>query len=667
MPVTPALPPEPETEAPVRRWTKAAVAGAVLLTVLLSLLSWRSAEQATESAYGVAYTERVMTVLESTLRHSLDVETGGRAFAETGSAPFLQPYQSGREAVVQDLHALHLLLVTEDQLQRLNVVEVNANNQVECMEQVVATRQSTGKIPALPLFAKGKRSMDAIRITVAQMQGVERASLASRVQLARDARHSSLVVMTLASLLGVIFLCTAGARVSREIGISARARVEIKALNADLERRVEHRTAALQSEIAVRKQSEARQAQQAKELRHSQQALEIETLRLQSVLDSMVEGLIAADEHGNVILWNAAAAKILGPPAANLPFQEWSAQYGLFLPDTITPIPSGETPLERTLRGQTGATEIFVRHSGTHPGRWLETNGSHLIDKDGVVRGGVLAFRDITRRRTDELVIRKLNEDLEERIAERTRELQVTNDELETFSYSVSHDLRAPLRHISGFSRILAKDIGPALTANAREHLQVIENAVHRMGLMIDALLNMAVLRRQPLRLEHHELNGIVDDVIAILQPDCRGRDVEWRVGKLPALACDAILMAQVLQNLLGNALKYSRGRARTVIEVDSIQQPGKPAIIFVRDNGAGFDMKYAERLFAVFQRFHTESEFEGTGVGLATVHRIIQKHGGMIWVEAEPDQGATFYFALQTTDQIVMTQKALASATTTP
>jgi light-regulated signal transduction histidine kinase (bacteriophytochrome) len=304
-----------------------------------------------------------------------------------------------------------------------------------------------------------------------------------------------------------------------------------------------------------------------------------------------------------------------------------------------------------------------LRHDGLDQGLWLEAIGSPLIDKDGVMRGGVLAFRDITRRKTDELEIRKLNEDLEDRIAKRTKQLQVTNHELEAFSYSISHDLRTPLRHIAGFSRILVNDFGPAMAVEAREHLQRIEDAVSRMGLLIDALLKMAVLRRQPLQLDHSELNPIVDQVISMLRPECQGRDVEWRIAKLPALDCDPVLMAQVFQNLIGNALKYSRGRARAVIEVDSIQQPDKPPIIFVRDNGAGFNMKYAARLFGVFQRFHTESEFEGTGVGLATVHRIIQKHGGMIWAEAEPDHGATFYFALQMTEQIGTTPKATATS----
>ena len=148
-----------------------------------------------------------------------------------------------------------------------------------------------------------------------------------------------------------------------------------------------------------------------------------------------------------------------------------------------------------------------------------------------------------------------------------------------------------------------------------------------------------------------------------MLQPDCDGRDVEWRIAKLPVLDCDPILMVQVFQNLLGNALKYSRNKAYAVIEVDSIQQPGKPPVIFVRDNGAGFNRKYADRLFGAFQRFHNDSEFEGTGVGLATVNRIIQKHGGTIWAESEPDNGATFYFALQMTEQIGATPKATAAS----
>jgi signal transduction histidine kinase len=312
------------------------------------------------------------------------------------------------------------------------------------------------------------------------------------------------------------------------------------------------------------------------------------------------------------------------------------------------------------------------------PSWWTPTHAISTLGLAAALTLVVLAWVFVLRKRVNEQTqiirqqlqeaaklgfeIRTLNEYLEDRIAKRTEQLEATNHELEAFSYSVSHDLRAPLRHIAGFARILVIDFGPVMAVEAREYLQLIEDAVRHMGLMVDALLKMAVLRRQVLRLSHSELNSIVDEVISMLQPDCDGRDVEWRIAKLPALDCDPILMTQVFQNLLGNALKYSRGRAKAVIEVGSITRPDKPRVIFVRDNGAGFNMKYAEKLFGVFQRFHTDAEFEGTGVGLATVYRIIQKHGGTIWAESEPDHGATFYFALQMTEQIGMTPKTTAA-----
>ena len=421
------------------------------------------------------------------------------------------------------------------------------------------------------------------------------------------------------------------------------------------------------TDISERKQAEEQLALQAEQLSQSGQALEEQSFMLQSVLDSMAEGLVAANEQGKFIMWNPAAEKLVGLGAADLPPSQWSDYYGVFFPDKVTPIPAGQNPLERAIRGEVVHCEVFLRNPQLEREVWLEINSSPLRGKDGALRGGVAAFRDISQRKADELEIRELNNNLEDKIAKRTEQLEAANRELEAFSYSVSHDLRTPLRHISGFARILVNEFGAEMTGEAREHLQRIEDAVLRMGLLVDALLSMAVLRRRPLRLSPTELNRLVAEVISVLAPECEGREVAWRIGRLPVLDCDPVLMSQVFQNLLSNALKYSSRRSPAVIEVDTIEEPGKPVIVLVRDNGAGFDMRYARKLFGMFQRLHTESEFAGTGVGLATVHRIIQKHGGLIWAEAEPDHGATFYFSLQVAEPAEVTAKATAFPLTWP
>ena len=400
-------------------------------------------------------------------------------------------------------------------------------------------------------------------------------------------------------------------------------------------------------DISERIQAENKLSAQAAELARSRQAVEAQKLMMQSVLNSMVEGLVAVDEQGNLILSNPAANKILGLGPSDVFPGDWNLHYGALLPDMVTAFPNHRNPLQRAILGEISTEEIFLGEGGNDKAAWIESNGAPLRDKDGMACGGVIAFRDISQRKTDELAIRAFHEVLEDRIAQRTKELETANKEMEAFSYSVSHDLRAPLRHIGGFSRILLSDFGPEMPVEARGHLQRIEDAVIRMGLLVDGLLSLAMLGRQSLQLRHTELDVIVERVILLLQPDCEGRNVEWRIAPLPTLQCDRILVEQVFQNLLGNALKYSRDRSPSLIEVGRIQQPGKPEILFVRDNGAGFDMKYAEKLFGVFQRMHTTAEFEGTGVGLAIVQRIIQKHGGNVWAEAEPGRGATFCFTL--------------------
>ena len=402
------------------------------------------------------------------------------------------------------------------------------------------------------------------------------------------------------------------------------------------------------TDITDRKLATEQLAGQAEELARSRLALEEQTLMLQSVLNSMTEGLATADEQGKFVLWNTAAEKILGMGAADLPSEKWTEHYGLFLTDTVTPFPCDQIPLVRAIRGEVSTTEMFVRNPKLAQGAWIEVCAGPLKDRHGVVCGGVAAFRDITRSRADEREIRKLNDELEIRVMERTAQLAAANKELEAFSYSVSHDLRAPLRHIIGFSQLLVEEFGPTLAPEAQRYLERIQAGTQKMGLLVDELLNLARVGRHALNLRTTKLNELVAEVVAMMQPDCEGRQVEWMIADLSGVECDPVLVKQVFQNLLANALKFTRPRTHAVIEVSHKEnaEDGQP-VFMVRDNGIGFDMKYVDKLFGVFQRLHRPEDFEGTGIGLATVQRIVHKHGGQVWAEGNLDKGAAFYFTL--------------------
>ena len=230
------------------------------------------------------------------------------------------------------------------------------------------------------------------------------------------------------------------------------------------------------------------------------------------------------------------------------------------------------------------------------------------------------------------------------RVAEGTAALATVNRDLEAFTYSVSHDLRAPLRHVSSFVRILVDEFRDTLDPKAQHYLKRIEDGARRMSELVDDLLTLARVGKQDLQLRATPLAPIVERIIVALKTDISDRHIDWEVGKLPVVECDAGLMGIVLTNLLSNAVKYTRPRERARIEIGQTARDGEQ-VLFVRDNGVGFDMKYADKLFGVFQRLHRAEEFDGTGVGLATVQRIAQKHGWKIWAEAEVDQGATFFF----------------------
>jgi PAS domain S-box-containing protein len=547
----------------------------------------------------------------------------------------------------------------------------------------------------------------------------------------------------------------------KPIGVSKVAR------NITERKRAERRLAELAQELSNR----------AAELASSRKALEAQTVMFQLVLASMGEGLIAADLQGHFLIFNDAAHDLMGRGPEDLPTEQWTAYYKVFLPDGITPYPPDGLPLVRAIRGESAQVELIVQHPETLSRTSLEVTARPLRDARGSRCGGVAVLHDITERKRVEgalqereeqlrlyavhspaaiamldrdmkyLVvsqrwmevyrleeksiigrshyeifpeiserwkkihqrclagavekgdeeaflradgntnwirwevrpwreadgsiggiiifsedvserkearekIHQMNVELEQRVIERTQQLETANKELEAFSYSVSHDLRAPLRAVNGFSKIVLDNFGSQVPVDARELLELVCKGADQMGELIDDLLAFSKFSRQAMSQQAVDCVKLVQTVLDNSVSQRQDRPIEIHVGNLPPCQGDAALLKQVWVNLISNAIKYTRGREPGVIEI-GCERTNNENVYFVRDNGAGFDMQNAGKLFGVFQRLHGADEFEGTGVGLAIVQRIVNRHGGRIWAAAEVGRGATFSFTLERDHQI--------------
>jgi len=383
----------------------------------------------------------------------------------------------------------------------------------------------------------------------------------------------------------------------------------------------------------------ARRRRIERELREARGVLEREVaVRTQqaSLLDLTHDTIFVRDMNDVITYWNRGAEELYGWKA-----EQAIGQRAHELLRTVFPVPVDAIRAELVRTGRWEGELDTTRADGTRvtvSSRWSLRRDAH--DRPAAV---LETNNDVTDRRRRDQEIRNLNRDL----ARRTLELQGTNKELEAFAYSISHDLRAPLRHVAGYAELLQKNAAARLDDKSQRYMTLIVQAAKRMGNLIDDLLAFSRIGRAETRMTRVSLDALVKETLDDVRPETDGRDIAWVVGALPDVHADRAMVRLVLVNLVSNAIKFTRNRPKARIEIGCTDGDDGAIGVFVRDNGVGFDMQYADKLFGVFQRLHPADAFEGTGIGLATVQRIIHRHGGRVWADGVVDGGATFYFSL--------------------
>lgn len=597
-----------------------------------------------ESTAEMVRTFQVRAELGSLLTLLVDAETGARGYLLTRDHTFLEPYYHAIDQLPVQYLQLGKLVRHPEQRERLERVRLLMERRVAAMKQVVAgaSQSSVVTLRDRELLVEGKLLMDEVRAQMAPMQAAQDAVLEGTTAAIREAQALSLLVVSVGAGLGMVggivamLLFTAGvARRLEQVTANADRLAEhqplIKMAAGDdeigqLGRRLEKAADLLAAHDQARARAEADLRKSAREI--------------QDLYDHAPCGYHSLDVEGRFVAINQTELDWLGYTRSEVVGR-------LAFKDVVTPASQERFAQAFGVVLQTGGVRDVEFELQTRSGRVIPVSISSTAIRGEA--GEFLASRaslfDITERQRAEHDIRRLNGELQEQIQAQ----QLLNRELEAFSYTVSHDLRAPLRHITGFSALLERKAGTQLDAEGRRLVSRMSLAASRMGRLIDDLLVFSRMGRTEILPRPVDLSTLIEEVRQEVDSDAEGRDIHWAIHSLPAVAGDRAMLKLAFVNLLANAVKYTGTRARPEIEIGTEADGNGRTVIYVRDNGIGFDMTYADKLFGVFQRLHNSSAFEGTGIGLATVRRIVERHRGLTWANSIPEEGATFFVALPT------------------
>jgi len=677
----------------------------LLILLVVGAVAFRGTSRLVDTATAGEQNQKVLGALESELMAVFDAVAYSRAYALTGNAEYRQDYEAALQGSAQSLSELRVLVAEEsEQASHLAQLESSIAARFAICAEVVHARESDGAAKAAAVIGsgQGKPLMEDIRRIVAEMRQHETARLGegrfAAIAISRYTKSIIVIGCAAAAVLILVFLivirreirqreramadrdlhfnssldmlCVAGfdgyfkqvnPSWTKTLGWSAEELTSRPWLDFvhpdDVEATVgagntvtsgtslvtfenryrckdgSYRWISWTSQPMVEKQLIYAVARDVTERKRADE-------RFQTLFECAPNGLLLVDASRRILLANVELARMFGYEQKELLGQTVE----LLVPDRIRAVhPSYvagfmKAPKQRAM----GAVpNLFGRKKdGSEIPLHVALNP---IEYEGGV-GVLVAIADVSERKKTEDRLRSLNNELENKSAA----LVATNKELEAFSYSVSHDLRAPLRAIDGFSRVLLEKFSDTIAPDAKRYLNIVRENTALMSALIDDLLAFSRLSRQAMNKRTVPVDMQVRDIIERLRPEYQGRDLKIQVDKLPPCEGDPDLLRQVWINLLSNAIKYTRNRDNATIHIGSSSNGNGHATYFVKDNGAGFDMQYSDKLFGVFQRLHRQEDYEGTGIGLATVQRIIQRHGGRIWADAKMDEGATFSFTLE-------------------